>query len=241
MTPSRAFDFCFQHFGLWQDACAMKIGTDGVLLGAWARGGRRIVDVGTGTGLIALMLAQRYASARVWGIELEEGAARQAAANAAASPFVERVTMVHADALQWLRDERASLGPWDAMVSNPPYYTEALPCGSRQRDHARHDEHLPLEALLTVAQELLTPEGQLSMVLPIERWHDAETLVAEQGLYVQRCCHVATKEGKTPKRVLLAVGRQHPHSVETAHEVLTDADGQRSQWYRQLTKEFYLY
>ena len=115
--------FQFKQFKIEQDECAMKVGTDGVLLGAWARGGARLLDVGTGTGIIALMLPQRYPDAHVVGIDIDEGAVRQATANVLASPFSTRIRLEQTR----VQDLDASYaGCFDAVVSNPPFFIDSL-------------------------------------------------------------------------------------------------------------------
>ena len=123
--------FQFKQFKIEQDECAMKVGTDGVLLGAWARGGARLLDVGTGTGIIALMLAQRYPDAHVVGIDIDEGAVRQATANVLASPFSTRIRLEQTR----VQDMDASYaGCFDAVVSNPPFFIDSLQAPDRQRN-----------------------------------------------------------------------------------------------------------
>ena len=113
--------FAFRQFTIHQERCAMKVGTDGTLLGAWAHGGQRILDVGTGTGLIALMMAQKNVDARVTGIDIDESAVEQARQNVAASPFANRVEIRHEDLAM-------TTGEYDAIVCNPPYFAQSLHC-----------------------------------------------------------------------------------------------------------------
>ena len=117
--------FRFQQFIVHHDRCAMKVGTDGVLLGAWARGGARILDVGTGTGLIALMMAQRYEQATVDAVEIDTEACQQAIDNVAESPFTNRINVI-CDAVQHFSMESERLKAYDAIVSNPPFFENAL-------------------------------------------------------------------------------------------------------------------
>lgn len=140
----------------------MKVGTDGTLLGAWARGGRRILDVGTGTGLIALMMAQRFRQACVTGIDIDADAVAQAAENVAASPFAQRISIVRSD----VKDME---GLFDAIVSNPPYFVGSLHSPDRQRTMARHADTLPYRLLMQQAQRLLTDEGEMSVVVPTDQ------------------------------------------------------------------------
>ena len=234
------YDFRFKQFGINHDACAMKVGTDGVLLGAWAATGKHIVDIGTGSGVVAMMMAQRRNDAHICAIEVDGAAARQAAENVETSPFAGRIDVIHADAREWFAAKRSAGAQWEAMVCNPPFYNTSLNCGTQQRNMARQAEYLTLNDLFTIAAGGLTENGQLSMVLPIERWREAETALAQHGLFVHRLCKVATKEGKPPKRVLMAVGRTACHCPEHTEEVLTDREGKRSVWYDKLTEESYL-
>ena len=132
--------FQFRQFRIRQQRCAMKVGTDGTLLGAWAqmlmaRG--RILDIGTGTGLIALMMAQRFPDASVVGIDIDSEAVAQAQENVEESPFAQRITIRQADVLQF-DDE----GKFDAIVCNPPYFVNALTCPDQQRTTARKAIHM---------------------------------------------------------------------------------------------------
>ena len=223
--------FKFKQFTVWQQQCAMKVGTDGTTLGAWARlphparvdmyGGEgsgdsalagvgHILDIGTGTGLIALMMAQRFPYAQVTGIDIDETAVLQARANAEASPFVHRVTILH-------EDVALVEGCYDAIVCNPPYFTASLHCPDALRTMARHDDTLTYAQLSHHAWRLLGDGGELSVVIPKSRE-----------------CLLKTSPTKSPKRVLLAY-RKHPvASIERQTLVIGSKE------YDELTKDFYL-
>ena len=132
--------FQFKQFTIHQDRCGMKVGTDGVLLGAWAEGGKHILDIGTGTGLIALMLAQRYPDAEITGVELDEQAALQAQENVADSPFAQQVTIKNTP-IQHFSHQPDLHGRFSSIVSNPPFY-HSLKSKSHERTLARHTESL---------------------------------------------------------------------------------------------------
>lgn len=273
----------------------MKVGTDGVLLGAWAQGGRRVLDIGTGTGVVALMMAQRFPEATVTAVELDPDAALQARQNADDSPFAARIRIVQGDVRllkeesgewrveseewrvvsgecrvergertereQTLSDEkkidkeieearkrekreweqgRNNGAAFDAITCNPPYYEHTLPSRSQQRDMARSAETLSMAELMTVARRWLSPEGVLSMVLPTTVGPLAEAEAALRGLYVVRRTLVKTVERKPPKRVLLAFSPKRPDGLQEQTVVLQTASGARSDWYQQLTHDFYL-
>lgn len=232
-------DFTFKHFAISQDRCAMKVGTDGVLLGAWARGGRRILDVGTGTGLIALMMAQRFPDARVDALEIDADAAEQAASNVAQSPFAGRIRVVRT-ALQDYRLPADSPVLYDAIVSNPPYYPNSLVNPDPRRTVARHDVSLPMPVLLRCSARLLAPEGCISLVCTAQMMKD---IIAEAFFLGFRCLRrtvIATREGKNPSRALLELARGGSADEVEEHRCLTDKDGNRTEWYDDLTKDFYI-
>ena len=136
--------FTFKQFHVEQDRTAMKVGTDGVLLGAWAEGGCTILDIGTGTGLVALMMAQRFEDAQVVGIDIDPDASEQARENVAASPFASRISILHTS-LQAFSTERK----FDAIVSNPPYFEHSLKNPDAARAAARHADSLPFADLFS--------------------------------------------------------------------------------------------
>ncbi len=206
----------------------MKVGTDGVLLGAWAHGGKTILDIGTGTGLIALMMAQRYADAQVTGIDIDADAVLQAQENALASPFSSRILMRQVD-LKDLEIDRQ----WEAIVSNPPYFADSLHSPDRQRTMARHNDSLPFRLLMERSAQLLTDDGELSLVIDSRGRGAIESEAALAGLFKSRECAFRTSPQKTPKRYLLAF-RKHPATLER-DELLMG-----SKAYIELTNDFYL-
>lgn len=265
--------FTFKQFEIQQDRCAMKVGTDGVLLGAWARGGQRILDIGSGTGLISLMMAQRFPDAQVWGIDIDPDACGQARENVAASPFADRVEIACC-ALQDLseehllreQNERMEMGNgkvlkelegdektmekseatkadgmlFDAIVSNPPFFVNGLKNPDSKRALARHSDSLPFSVLMKGVKRWLSDEGVFSAIVPAEV---LEVFVSEaycSGLSLIRQCGVKTVERKQPKRYLLAFSKHRAGMVDKRTEIMTDSDGNRSEWYAKITEEFYL-
>ena len=224
--------FAFKQFVIEQDRCAMKVGTDGVLLGAWARGGRQVLDVGTGTGVIARMMAQRYADAQVTAIDLDEDAVDQARQNVQASVFSERVT-VCCQPVQPFSRQTGQQGRYDAVVSNPPFFIDALRAPDKQRAVARHADTLTYGELMQAAVRLLAEDGELSVVVPFDYRRRMDDEADFAGLFPARVCAVSTKAGKPPRRYLLAY-RKHPCPCQ--QEVLTIG----SEAYLRLTEDFYL-
>ncbi len=239
--------FQFKRFVVRQERCAMKVGTDGTLLGAWARGGQRVLDIGTGTGLIALMMAQRCPDAQVTAVDIDADAVRQARENVAESSFAERITVVEGDintlTIPNSGNHISHLSPliyhFDAIVCNPPYFNDSLTCPDEQRATARHTTTLTYRELMAAVARLLSDDGEFSVVIPFDCKARLEAEAALAGLSKTRECSVRTTPRKAPRRFLLAF-RKHPVAVETTEGVLETEPGQRSDWYHALTNEFYL-
>ena len=230
--------FQFKQFVVHQDRCGMKVGTDGVLLGAWAEGGKHILDIGTGTGLIALMLAQRYQDADITGVELNEQAALQAQENVDASPFVPQITIENVPIQRFSLQPRLH-GHFDSIVSNPPFY-HSLKSKNHERTLARHTESLTFTELFEAVSLLLAPEGCFSAVIPIEQMDNFLAEAHIKGLFISRIVKVKTVETKQAKRCLVAFTKQLPTIFQEEEATIRDVDGQYTAWYSQLTGDFYL-
>lgn len=229
--------FRFKHFTIHDESTAMKVGTDGVLLGAWAdvEGDSSILDVGTGSGIIALMAAQRNASARIMALDIDADAVKQAKMNVSATAWQERIACQCGDIELFTSDEK-----FDHIISNPPYFVENTHSPNRQRDVARSAESLPFEVLVASAERLLREGGKLSVVLPVESASMFRYAVFER-LWLSRLCSVVTVEGDAPKRVLMEfVHTVMPLMPRCEEMVLQHRDGTYSLKYRALTKDFYL-
>lgn len=228
--------FKFKQFTIEQDRCAMKVGTDGCLLGSWTdiTHCRRILDIGTGSGLIAIMCAQR-SNAFVTGLEIDNAAATQAAENAAHSPWSNRIAIVNCDALSYSCSE-----PFDAIVSNPPFFSSSLKCPDKARTFARHDDSLSCPSLLAKASELLCDSGTLSVVVPydvLNTWCD-EALF--KGLSPRRITRVHTLPHKAAKRVLIEFVKE-AHPLPTIEDfILESTPGCYSPEACDLLRDFYL-
>lgn len=216
----------------------MKVGTDGTLLGAWANapeGASRILDIGTGTGLIALMMAQRFPDAQIIGIDIDSDATIQAMENVATSPFDDRIMINREDATKFEDKEG-----FDAIVSNPPYFVDSLTCPGEQRTMARHAVALNYQTLMHTANKLLKNDGIISIVIPTENIEDINSVSACEGLFVTRLCKIKTTPNKQPKRQLVEI-RKHPvDKIDYREEILENNPGHRSEWYHNLTKDFYI-
>lgn len=258
--------FQFKQFEVSQDHCAMKVGTDGVLLGAWASGGKRILDIGSGTGLISLMMAQRFPEAKVVGIDIDEDACSQARENVSASPFRDRVSIKHCRLQDFGLDGKGTLAEvsrnltelnrqekekmellemvdelkFDAIVSNPPFFLNSLKNPDKKRSMARHADSLPFRDLWMGVKRLLSDDGVFSVILPVEVVEQFEAEACFLGYYKTRQCAIKMVERKAPKRYLLAFSRHRGGVMENVTETMMSSDGSRSEWYAKITDEFYL-
>jgi len=256
--------FSFKQFTIFQDRCAMKVGTDGTLLGAWAsipeepqaemnessifrrsspsspsshNSPPEVLDIGTGTGLIALMIAQRFPQAHITAIDIDEQAIRQAKENVAASPFSDQISVLRADFREFRTGEE---GIFDAIVTNPPYFVSSLACPSEQRTMARHTSSLSYQELLQNSFRLLRENGVFSMIIPMENFCQMETEVALAGFFITKKCSIRTMPEKAFKRCMIEL-RKHPVKQEIiTEETINTSPNVRSEWYHQLTKDFYL-
>lgn len=230
--------FRFKQFTIRQDRCAMKVGTDGVLLGAWADvdGKKQLLDVGTGTGLIALMIAQRNPDAKIWGVDVDDAAVEQARENRDESPWTDRIAILNCDFCYPFVLEGYQ---FDAIVSNPPFYKAQVYAPDSQRDMARSSEALPLDVLMRNAASMLAANGSLSLILPFADVNDAVGEAAVNRLYLKRRCDVVTTAGKPPKRSLLEFsGIMEPTNVSSI--TIYDENHQYTDEFRWLTEPFYL-
>ncbi|AUU86579.1 tRNA1(Val) (adenine(37)-N6)-methyltransferase [Leclercia adecarboxylata] len=232
--------FTFKQFFVAHDRCAMKVGTDGILLGAWApvAGVKRILDIGSGSGLLALMLAQRTEHAvTLDAVELDPQAAEQAAENVAESPWASRVSLHCADVLAWAPEQT---GRYDLIVSNPPYFEPGVACATPQREQARYTDTLDHGALLACAAGLISEEGFFCVVLPESAGSAFIASALEMGWFLRLRTDIAETDGRLPHRVLLALS---PKEGECFSDrlVIRGPDQRYSDDYTALTHPFYLF
>jgi tRNA1Val (adenine37-N6)-methyltransferase len=228
--------FTFKQFTIRHDRCAMKVGTDGVLLGAWTDVSHsyRLLDIGTGTGLIALMLAQRCPKASITAIDIDAEAVEQARENVLLSPWSDRVEVALQDICKYLTDKH-----FDTIVSNPPYFIDSLKCPNGQRNTARHTDTLDAERLLESVARLLTDDGRFSIILPAEQTDLLIQTAYAQGLYPSRQTAVITRPGLSPKRILMEF--QKTKEAFQPDELIIELERHvYSEGYIALTKDFYL-
>lgn len=210
-------EFRFKRFTIRQDRCALKVGTDGVLLGAWTdwSGAQRILDIGTGTGVLALIAAQRAPQARVDGVEIDDQAAGQAAENAAASPWPDRVRIHRMDVRRMQASE-----PFDRIICNPPYYAGYSRAADERVGVAKHSDELLFPDLLRAVDRLLAPDGRCSLIIPLNREAELLREATHFGLVPARRCVVRYVAHRPAKRVLLDLARKE-EDVRLHEEELT--------------------
>ncbi len=232
--------FQFKQFSLEQDRTAMKIGTDGVLLGAWTpltSNPLSILDVGTGTGIIALMLAQRSSAEQIDALEIDEDAYEQASDNFENSPWNDRLFCFHAGLDEFVEEPEDE---YDLIVSNPPFYSEDYKSSNNQRDLARFQDAMPFQDLIEAADLLLSENGIFSVIIPFKEESAFLALAAAYELYPIKNTRVKGTPTTETKRSLLAFSRNKISNfpideliIETARHIYTPE-------YIELTKDFYL-
>ncbi len=231
--------FSFKQFTVYQDQCAMKVGTDGVLLGSWAGTDHvsRILDVGSGTGLIALMLAQR-SGAFVDGVEIEKNACLQSRKNAAGSPWQNRINLYH-DSIQHF-SEITSLR-YDLIVSNPPYFQNSLKPPAKFKSMAKHDVGLTYSSLLVCSARLLMPGGRMAVIIPAADQGQFAVLADFHRLRPLRLTWVKPAPGKEYSRCMMEfTAIEGVQCVENELVIREEDLKTYTREYIEMTKDFYL-
>ncbi|MGB0931573.1 MAG: tRNA1(Val) (adenine(37)-N6)-methyltransferase [Chitinophagales bacterium] len=223
----------------------MKVGTDGVLLGAWAKvepAAKRILDIGTGTGLLALMLAQKSSTSSsttmIDAVEINHSAFLQASENFSASPWANRLK-IYPSSIQ----KFAQIVPYsyDLIISNPPYFHHSHKAKTAARTQARHSDMLSPNELLEAVQKLLQPKGSFKLIMPVTEGLQFQELASEYNFYTHRLMHFKPKPNKTPKRVLMEFRLYEKEGgIEVGELIGRGEDNLHTDAYRQLTTEFYL-
>ena len=240
-TKKKSADtFQFKQFTIGQDRCPMKVGTDGILLGAWADVSdvKTALDIGTGTGLIAIMLGQRAPEASIHGVDIDEQSCRQAKDNARAAPWSGRLDIYHQSIQEFAReyDHR-----YDLIVSNPPFFTGGTFSQEQDRNSVRHTVKLPHSDLLRVVQTMLSDKGRFAVVLPYIEGLRFQELAEGYNLHCNRVTEVLPRANRPVERLLMEFGREAKE--QQADQLIIRDEGEGEVWteaYVALTGSFYL-
>lgn len=237
--------FSFKQFTIYQDRCAMKVSTDACLFGAFiadwcskqSKLPQSVLDIGTGTGLLSLMLAQKNPTAKFTAIELDELASVQAAENCANSPWHKQIKVLNQNVLQWNETENDL---FDLIVCNPPFFKQHLISEEEQRAMARHDEHLTLEHLKNIAQKHLEEQGVIAFLLPFSRKEECIELF-EKEFKLLNLLESADNSKKPFNRVICCFSKSEiNHTPEKKQLKLHEVGGERSATWKGLIEDYYL-
>lgn len=250
--------FQFKQFTVYHDRCAMKVTTDACLFGAWCAEEvngqwsmvsgpqftddsrpwtvdcRQILDVGTGTGLLSLMVAQKNTDVHIDAVEIDNEAAMQATANVKASPFTAAISVHQSDITKWEK------GPYDIILSNPPFYEKEVPSTQQGKNVAHHGEGLRLDKLFQLIKEKLTDTGIFFLLLPYKRRHDIEKQLQQTGLFLEKLIVVHPAVENAPFRLLLK-GSKRPTLTQSESLSIYDAAKAYTPEFVSLLKDYYLY
>ena len=230
--------FRFKQFKVSHMKSSMKVGVDSVLLGAWAsKEGKKMLDVGTGCGLLSLMIAQRNPEIEITAIDIDEDSIDEARQNFKNSLWNNRI-----DAFRISFQDLCSSGveKYDLIISNPPYFNSGVTNLDSKRKLARHQGELTPELLIRDSRQILSGTGKLSMILPSDIWDEVKVNLKSIDLSLARICHVFTREGKKSKRILLEFSKDSKISCEETELILKDGDNKETESYLELCKDFYI-
>ena len=231
--------FAFKQFTIKQDLCAMKVGTDAVLLGAWIipNGSSNILDIGTGTGIISLMLAQK-SKAEIDAIDIDENAVIQAKQNISESKFSNNIIVNH---ISFQEFAKSSDKKFNLIVTNPPYFEQSLKSSDQKRSHARHADVLPFEDLLDGVIKLLDPKGKFCLILPKLEAEKFRALAEKKGLHLSKLLRIKSRADKdTDKRHIMQFEFTPTEFSETTLVIEQQERHQYTSEYKELTKDYYV-
>ncbi len=228
--------FYFKQFSVKDDRSTMKVGTDAVLLGIATdvSNARQILEVGTGCGVIALVLAQR-SSAMIDALEIDAESILQAGENVASSPWKDRINIIHSP----LQDYCSSV-KYDLIISNPPFFPGTYRSDKNKRNISRHNERLSFNDLISNTERLLADDGSLWVILPVRESLYFTAAAEGVGFHVHYILKIIPKTGKEPKRVVLQLKRQECPEIRLETLTHWSADGEFSEEYKRFTGEFYI-
>lgn len=240
MKDKTAKPFLFKQFRIYHDRCAMKVGTDGVLLGAWVnvKSDNQILDIGTGSGLIAIMAAQKNETAKITGIEINKAAAIQAKENTMISPWKNRLGIQHISLQEFTIKTHHK---FDHIISNPPFFKKGTSTKSIERNQARQTYTLSFEDIISSAKVLLGPFGKISVILPPLEAEQFISIAQKNNYHLHRQLNIKPKKDKKTERILMEFQQKKTEKIDKKELVIQHE--KRNDWtddYIQLTRDFYL-
>jgi tRNA1Val (adenine37-N6)-methyltransferase len=230
--------FQFKQFTIKQDKCAMKVGTDSILLGAWAsfNEAKNILDIGTGTGILSLMLAQRC-NANITGIDIDHESIQQAIENINNSSWKNRIHLCHSS----LQEYTPSVEKFDMIISNPPFFQNSLKTPDEQRTNARHNHSLNPEDIIQFAKKWLSSKGHLSIIWPVEQGEEFIKNASDHQIYCNRVTKIKPNSIKPCHRLLLEFSFQNKSLEESELVIENGTRHNYTEEYKDLTKDYYLH
>lgn len=230
--------FQYKQFTVCQKHAAMKVGTDADLLGTLAAGGRHILDIGTGTGIISLMMAQRFPDATIEAIDIDDNAIIDATENFANSPFASRLSLEQISFQDFLKRNPEPI--YDCIVCNPPYFDKSTESNDLSRTRARHTSSLPFSVLIEGAYRLLKDEGVFSVCIPPEVLEEFSAECIFKGFWLKEMYKVKSIPEKEPKRYILVHKKGCPVTPDIQTYCMRNSDKSRSAWYNDLLRDFHI-
>lgn len=230
--------FKFKQFAIRDDKCSMKVGTDAVLLGSWVNVGysENILDIGTGSGVIALMLAQR-SEAQIMAIDIDDASIEQAKSNVSSSAWGNKISLSNKSLQEFCKDHPKK---YNLVVTNPPYFSNALRSPKEKRNLAKHNDKLSYDELINGVKKLLDDYGRFGLILPENEHQVFKDKAVINGLFPLRTLSIYPKKGRAKKRVLSEYSFHRQCSVDNSNLIIRNDDDTFTEEYKNLTQDFYL-
>jgi len=229
--------FKFKQFSIKQDKTAMKVGTDSILFGSWlslSKTHKCLLDVGAGTGLLSLMMAQKSDNVQITALEIDENAYHQSMENVSSSLWRDRISIIHADARVWTDEVK-----FDLIISNPPYFSNSLISSARSKGYARHQQSFGLTDLVELWNRHGSDHSELACILPIDESEKLIAIIHKNGYFLKEYTTVKPKLGAIPNRVMMMFVKEKT-PTNKSELCIRKKDGSYSEEYVRLTKDFYL-
>jgi len=232
-------DFRFKRFSVTQNQSAFKVGTDSVLLGSWLPNleASDVLDIGSGTGILSLMMAQRFQNARITAIEVDRPSFIESANNFTQSPWLDRIKLENRDIIDWSIQNRAL--KFDLIITNPPYFINSLTNENSIKSLSRHQSSLNLDSLCQLLVRHLSAKGSFATILPCPEFGILENKLAISKLFPRQICWVSSFEDSKPIRKM-GVFSFGETLVNSENHFIYNKDKTRSIWYKKISSDFYL-